>query len=140
MTSQEMKKPLWEAADKLRAQMDAAEYKHLVLGLICLKYVSDSFDERRREVADLLADPSSELHFTDDPAEQAKALEDRDYYTSANVFWGPQVARWETLRNQAKQPESGRLLDEALIAIEDFNPSLKNTLDNRVARPHVQPS
>jgi type I restriction enzyme M protein len=112
MTSQEMKKTLWEAADKLRAQMDAAEYKHLVLGLIFLKYVSDSFDERRREVAVMLADPASELHFSDDPAEQAKALEDRDYYTSANVFWVPPVARWETLRNQAKQPEIGRLLDE----------------------------
>ncbi|HEV2709891.1 MAG TPA: class I SAM-dependent DNA methyltransferase [Edaphobacter sp.] len=140
MTSQEMKKTLWEAADKLRAQMDAAEYKHLVLGLIFLKYVSDSFDERRREVAGLLADPVSELYFSDDVAEQAKALEDRDYYTSANVFWVPQVARWETLRNQAKQPEIGRLLDEALIAIEDFNPSLKNILDKRFARTQIEPS
>ncbi len=117
MTSQEMKKTLWEAADKLRAQMDAAEYKHLVLGLIFLKYVSDAFDERRREVAKLLADPTSELFFSDDPTEQAKALEDRDYYSSANVFWVPQVARWETLRNQAKQPEIGRLLDDALVAM-----------------------
>jgi type I restriction enzyme M protein len=91
MTSQEMKKTLWEAADKLRAQMDAAEYKHLVLGLIFLKYVSDAFEERRREVAVLLADPASELHFSDDAGEQATALEDRDYYTSANVFWVPQV-------------------------------------------------
>ena len=66
MTSQEMKKTLWEAADKLRAQMDAAEYKHLVLGLIFLKYVSDAFEERRREVAKLLADPASELYFSDD--------------------------------------------------------------------------
>ncbi len=140
MTSQEMKKTLWEAADKLRAQMDAAEYKHLVLGLIFLKYVSDSFDERRREVARLLAEPTSDLYFTDDTAEQAKALEDRDYYTSANVFWVPQVARWETLRNQAKQSEIGRLLDEALIAIEDFNPSLKNILDKRFARTQIEPS
>jgi type I restriction enzyme M protein len=93
MTSREMKKTLWEAADKLRAQMDAAEYKHLVLGLIFLKYVSDAFDERRREVAKLLAAPSSELFFSDDASEQAKALEDRDYYSSANVFWVPPVAR-----------------------------------------------
>src|SRR6185312_7614279 len=104
MTSQELKKTLWEAADKLRAQMDAAEYKHLGRGLIFLKYVSDSFDERRREVAGLLADPGSELYSSDDAAETTKALEDRDYYTSANVFWVPQVARWETLRKQAKQP------------------------------------
>ena len=140
MTSQEMKKTLWEAADKLRAQMDAAEYKHLVLGLIFLKYVSDAFDERRREVAKLLADPASELFFSDDAAEQAKALEDRDYYSSANVFWVPQVARWETLRNQAKQPEIGRLLDDALVAIEDVNPSLKNILDKRFARTQIEPS
>jgi type I restriction enzyme M protein len=140
MTSQEMKKTLWEAADKLRAQMDAAEYKHLVLGLIFLKYVSDAFDERRREVAKLLADPASELFFSDDEGEQVKALEDRDYYSSANVFWVPQVARWETLRNQAKQPEIGRLLDDALVAIEDVNPSLKNILDKRFARTQIEPS
>jgi type I restriction enzyme M protein len=85
--------------------MDEAEYKHLVLGLIFLKYVSDAFDERRREVAKLLADPASELFFTDDKAEQATALEDRDYYASANVFWVPQAARWESLCNQAKQSE-----------------------------------
>jgi type I restriction enzyme M protein len=106
MTSQELKKTLWEAADKLRAQMDAAEYKHLVLGFIFLKYVSDAFEERRRVVAGLLADPSSELYFTDDPAEQAKALEDRDYYTSANVFWVPPAARW---RRCGTRPSSRRL-------------------------------
>jgi type I restriction enzyme M protein len=70
MTSQELKKALWAAADNLRGQMDAAEYKHIVLGLIFVKYVSDAFDERR-EVARLLADPSSELYFNGDPAEQS---------------------------------------------------------------------
>ena len=74
----------------------------------------------QREVARLLADPASELHFSDDPGEQAAALEDRDYYTSVNVFWVPQVARWETLRNQAKQPEIGRLLDEALVTLRNL--------------------
>jgi type I restriction enzyme M protein len=139
MTSQEMKKTLWEAADKLRAQMDAAEYKHLVLGLIFLKYVSDSFDERRREVARIVADPASEWYLEDE-GDQVAALEERDYYASENVFWVPHVSRWETLRNQAKQPEIGRLLDEALIAIEDFNPSLKNILDKRFARTQIEPS
>jgi hypothetical protein len=62
-----------------------------VLGLVFLKYVSDSFDERRREVAAMLANPASELYFTDDAAEQAKALEDRDYNTSSNVVWGDTV-------------------------------------------------
>ncbi len=137
MTSQEMKKTLWEAADKLRAQMDAAEYKHLVLGLIFLKYVSDAFEERRRDVAALLADPTSELYFGDDPAEQASALEDRDYYTAANVFWVPAAARWETLRNQAKQSDIGRLLDEALIAIEDFNPSLRTSSTSASPAPRL---
>ena len=139
MTSQEMKKTLWEAADKLRAQMDAAEYKHLVLGLIFLKYVSDAFDERRREVARIVADPSSEW-FLDEEADRADALEETDYYKLANVFWVPQVARWETLLNQAKQPEIGRLLDDALVAIEDVNPSLKNILDKRFARTQIEPS
>lgn len=140
MTSGEMKATLWLAADKLRAQMDAAEYKHLVLGLIFLKYVSDAFEEHRRMVAEMLADPASEVYFTDDTAAQAESLEDRDYYTSANVFWVPPAARWETLRNQAKQPEIGRLLDEALIAIEDANPTLKNILDKRFARTQMEPS
>ncbi|MDR3735729.1 MAG: type I restriction-modification system subunit M N-terminal domain-containing protein [Acidobacteriaceae bacterium] len=82
--------------------MDAAEYKHLVLGLIFLKYVSDAFDERRREVAKLLVDPASELYFSDNAKEQAKALEDRDYYTLANVFWVPQAARWEARLQRRK--------------------------------------
>jgi len=66
MTSQELKKTLWAAADKLRGQMDAAEYKRFVLGLIFVKYVSDAFDQRRKEAAALLADPASELYFSDD--------------------------------------------------------------------------
>lgn len=139
MTSQEMKKTLWEAADRLRAQMDAAEYKHIVLGLIFLKYVSDAFEERRREIPRLVADPSSDFYI-EDPADRADVLEERDYYKLANVFWVPPAARWETLRNQAKQPEIGRLLDEALIAIEDANPTLKNILDKRFARTQIEPS
>ncbi|HWQ93283.1 MAG TPA: class I SAM-dependent DNA methyltransferase [Clostridia bacterium] len=139
MTNQEFKKTLWEAADKLRAQMDAAEYKHIVLGLIFLKYVSDSFDERRRQVAAQLADPSSDLYFSDDPKEQQAALEDRDYYTSANVFWVPLQARWETIRDQAKQPQIGTIVDDALGAIEDENPRLKNILDKRFARTQMEP-
>ncbi len=134
-----MKKTLWEAADKLRAQMDAAEYKHLVLGLIFLKYVSDAFAERRREIPELVADPASDLYI-EDPADRADVLEERDYYKLDNVFWVPPVARWEELRNQAKQPEIGRLLDEALVAIEDANPTLKNILDKRFARTQIEPS
>jgi type I restriction enzyme M protein len=139
MTSQELKKTLWATADKLRGQMDAAEYKHIVLGLIFVKYVSDAFDERRRQLAILLADPASELYFSDDHAEQAAALEDRDYYSSASVFWVPESARWEALRNQAKQPDIGDIVDKALVAIEGENPPLKNILDKRFARTQFPP-
>jgi type I restriction enzyme M protein len=130
----ELIKTLWEAADKLRCNMDAAEYKHIVLGLIFLKYVSDSFDERRQEVACMVAEPTSEYYFTDDPADQKAALEDRDYYTSTNVFWVPPVACWEELRNKAKQPDIGKIIDEALVAIGHENPSLKVILGKRFAR------
>lgn len=135
----ELTKTLWEAADKLRSNMDAAEYKHIVLGLIFLKYVSDSFDERRNEVACMVAEPTSEYYIGDDPADQEEALEDRDYYTSANVFWVPAAARWENIRNQAKQAGIGKIIDEALIAIEQENPRLKNILDKRFARAQLEP-
>lgn len=135
----ELIKTLWDAADKLRSNMDAAEYKHLVLGLIFLKYVSDSFDERKSDVAFMVAEPSSDYYIGDDPAEQKEALEDRDYYTSANVFWVPADARWEAIRNQAKQPDIGRIIDDALIAIENENPRLKGILDKRFARTQLEP-
>lgn len=136
MTSQELKKTLWAAADKLRGTMDAAEYKHIVLGLIFLKYISDAFDERRRQLAILLADPNSDHYFSDDPAEQAEALEDRDYYNEANVFWVPPSARWEKIRDQAKQSNIGGIVDDALVQIEEHNPPLKGILDKRFARTH----
>ena len=139
MTSQELKATLWATADKLRAQMDAAEYKHLVLGLIFLKYVSDAFDERRKEIPALVADPDGEFYIPD-PADRGDVLEERDYYEVANVFWVPAAARWETLRNHAKQPDIGRLLDDALVAIEDANPKLKGMLDKRFARTQIEPA
>ena len=98
----DIKKTLWATADKLRANMDAAEYKHLVLGLIFLKYVADTFAARRAEVQARLQNPADEFYFADaTPEDLAAELEDRDYYTSANVFWVPEVARWDTLRNLA---------------------------------------
>jgi len=88
----DIKKTLWAAADKLRANMDAAEYKHLVLGLIFLKYISDTFAARRAELAKRLADPKDE-YFLDGANAQdiATELEERDYYKEANVFWVPEV-------------------------------------------------
>ncbi len=138
MTDPELKKTLWAAADKLRSNMDAAEYKHVVLGLIFLKYISDAFDERRAELRAAFSDPRHELYIGDD-AQIPAMLEDRDFYTMANVFWVPETARWETLRNQAKQPDIGKRIDDALIAIEQDNARLKGILDKRFARTQLEP-
>jgi type I restriction enzyme M protein len=92
----DIKKTLWATADKLRANMDAAEYKHLVLGLIFVKYISDTFAARRAEVVARLADPSDEYFYGDASGEDLAAeADDRDYYTAVNVFWVPEAARWE---------------------------------------------
>ena len=113
---------LWQAADKLRNNMDAAEYKHVVLGLIFLKYISDAFEERHRQ---LQAD-----------AKSGAEPEDRDEYVSDNIFWVPKQARWSYLKDNAKQPSIGRLIDDAMLAIEHENPKqLKNVLPKDYARP-----
>ena len=112
---------LWQAADKLRNNMDAAEYKHVVLGLIFLKYISDAFDERH---AELVADKKSGA----DP-------EDPDEYKAENIFWVPKDARWASLQGKAKQPTIGKLLDDAMLAIERDNPTLKGVLPKDYARP-----
>ncbi len=112
---------LWAAAGKMRSYMDPAEYKHVVLGLIFLKYVSDSFQERYEALkAEEYADP-----------------EDRDEYLAENVFWVPQEARWDRLQADAKRPEIGRLIDDAMGAIERENPSLKGVLPKDYSRPSL---
>ncbi len=136
--NQDLKKTLWAAADKLRSSMDAAEYKHIVLGLIFLKYISDAFDERRAHLLAAFADVAGELHLPD-AADHGEALEERDYYTMANVFWVPAPARWETLRAQAKQADIGVRIDAALEAIEADNPRLKGILDKRFGRTQLEP-
>lgn len=134
-TLQDLEKTLWATADKLRANMDAAEYKHIVLGLIFLKYISDSFAGRRAELARRFAEAGDDYYLgSDDPELLAGELEERDYYKEVNVFWVPEAARWETLRAAAKQVDIGKRIDEALAAIEAENPSLKNILDKRYAR------
>ena len=134
----DIKKTLWATADKLRANMDAAEYKHLVLGLIFLKYVSDTFTARRAEVQARLQSPADEFYFADaSPEDLAAELEDRDYYKSANVFWVPEEARWETIRANAKSVEIGKFIDGALTLIEAENPKLKGILDKRYARAQL---
>ena len=112
---------LFLAADKLRSNMDAAEYKHVVLGLIFLKYISDAFEERRQEI---MKDKSSNP-------------EDRDEYISENVFWVPKEARWTQLQANAKQPTIGVLLDKAMDAIERDNPVLRGVLPKEYAKPSL---
>lgn len=133
----DFKQTLWKAADKLRAQMDAAEYKHIVLGLIFLKYISDTFVKQQDKVKDMVSEPSSEYFISEDPAEYAEELEERDYYLQDNVFWVPQEARWETLRSKAKQPNIGSLVDDAMTAIENENPPLRGKLDKRFGRSEL---
>jgi len=136
---EDIKKTLWATADKLRANMDAAEYKHLVLGLIFVKYVSDTFAARRAELTRRFADPADDYFLHDSDTELLVAeLEDRDYYREVNVFWVPESARWENLRAAAKQTDIGKSIDDALASIEVENPKLKGILDKRYARAEVQ--
>ncbi|AYY91212.1 N-6 DNA methylase [Acinetobacter baumannii] len=119
---------LWKAADKLRKNIDAAEYKHVVLGLIFLKYISDSFEAHYN----LLVLGEGEFAGADP--------EDRDEYTAYNVFFVPENARWSFLLNQAKQPNIGKLVDDAMEAIENDNPQLKGVLPKVYARQNLDPT
>lgn len=112
---------LWKAADKLRGSMDSGEYKHVVLGLLFLKYVSDKFETKYEELV----------------AEGAGFEEDTDEYTSENIFWVPKTSRWSYIRDNAKTTEIGQIIDDAMIEIEKENTSLRGVLDKRYARPEI---
>ena len=112
---------LWQSADKLRSNMDAAEYKHVVLGLIFLKYVSDSFTEKYDEL--------KAAGYGDE--------EDRDEYLADNIFWVPKEARWETIRAHANNPDIGEVIDSAMETIEKENDSLKGVLTKNYARQEL---
>jgi type I restriction enzyme M protein len=137
MTQDDIRKLLWEAADNLRIHLDAATYKHPVLGLIFLKYVSDRFELRRSNLDRWARDPESEYFVGEDQAEYI--VEDRDAYDEANVFWVPQKARWQQIRDSAKSPQIAKLLDEAMRAIERENDSLKGVLYKDFAKLEVEP-
>jgi type I restriction enzyme M protein len=112
---------LWSMADKLRNNMDAAEYKHVVLGLLFLKYISDAFEEEYERLSkDEWADP-----------------EDPDEYLANNIFWVPPEARWSHIKANAKKPEIGQIIDNAMVAIERDNKSLKGVLPKDYARPEL---
>ncbi|MDZ4349188.1 MAG: class I SAM-dependent DNA methyltransferase [Xanthomonadaceae bacterium] len=110
---------LFKTADKLRGNMEPSDYKHVALGLIFLKYISDAFEARHAELL----------------AESAEAAEDKDEYLADNIFWVPREGRWSHLKANAKRPEIGTLIDEAMRAIEKDNESLKGVLPKDYARP-----
>jgi len=126
----------WKMADKLRNNMDAGEYKHVVLGLVFLKYISDAFLERHTQLEYELGDPSSKWYVRE-PDMRYMALEDPDEYRAERVFWVPKEARWSYLLANAKQPTIGKLVDEAMIAIERDNPQLKGVLPKDYSRPSL---
>lgn len=165
----DLERKLWTAADKLRSNLDAAVYKHVVLGLIFLKYVSDAFEERQRELREQFTHPDHDYYM--DPDEYGGAgtqeyedniateLEVRDYYTEKNVFWVPVEARWQTLRDCAQLPPKaalpwnkpgkdepeemrsvGWLIDNAMEAVERENARLKNVLNKDFARVQLDSS
>ena len=120
-TQEPIETQLWKAADKLRKNIDAAEYKHVVLGLVFLKYISDAFDELFEKLQETpYADP-----------------EDAEEYKAENVFFVPQEARWAALQAQARNPEIGRLLDQAMDSIERQSPSLKGVLPKVYAKENL---
>ncbi len=135
MEKNNFKETLWKTADSLRAQMDAAEYKHIVLGLIFLKYISDSFTEQKEKIKEMVVNPKSDFFISENLSDiNEQDLEDRDYYKQDNVFWVPESARWETLRDQAKQSDIGAIIDRAMGDIESENQSLRGKLDKRFGR------
>lgn len=125
-------KKYWDSANVLRKNLDAAEYKHIVLGLVFLKYVSDSFSERREELAASFSDPKSDRYKPDAKRLQA-ALDDRNYYKEVNVFWVPESSRWEVIQEHAKQADIASMVDNALYEIEKENPKLEGIVERRYA-------
>ena len=119
VTSQGLEASLWEAADRLRSNMDAAEYKHVVLGLIFLKYVSDVFARRQAQLAALVEDPDSDYFMPTEAARQA-ILESRDEYTAEGVFWVPEGHRWDDLRKAAKQADIGTRIHVTNLPLDAF--------------------
>ena len=128
----EMEKELWESAEKLRGPVEAAEYKHVVLGLLFLKYMSDAFEKRRAELEELTRDPDSSYYCGDDEEERQYILNDRDEYYSENVLYVPEEARWQELQDNATSAQIGTKIDEAMRAVEEENPDqLKGMLHTR---------
>ena len=147
MTEQEFLKDLegklWQSANKLLPSLDAAVYKHVVLGLVFLKYVSDGFEKRSNDLRTAFSDPSHEYFLGEDADNEliSAELENKDFYTSANVFWVPSASRWgyvqDNIRLSVGSPlplggdfkGPGKLIDDSMELIEKENPKLKRILN-----------
>jgi type I restriction enzyme M protein len=138
LSTDELKK-FWDIANDLRKSLDAAEYKHIVLGLVFLKYISDSFEGRRAELEIEFADSQSE-RYKSDPKRRESALEERDYYKEVNVFWVPAKARWAEIQASSKQPKIAEMIDEALLVIERENPKLEGILERKYSDAKLTPA
>jgi len=131
--SKTLEQTLWEAADALRGNQEPSEYKHVVLGLVFLKYISDRFEERRAAITTSLSDPDSP-DYIPNAQRREHFIEDRDEYTAHNVFWVPAEARWQHVQDRAKLPSVGHDIDAAMDLIEKENPSLRGVLPRNYAR------
>src|SRR5699024_9419319 len=136
MTETEFKKYLWDAANKLRGSVDAAQYKYTVLGLVFLKYISDIFAAQRGVIEKRLSDPDSDYYMPEDMRAEAleELVEDRDFYSQDNVFWVPAEARFAHLLVTASEPKLGQRLDDAIADIEKENTKLRGVLYRDSAR------
>ena len=148
-----LEKKLWTSANKLLPSLDAAVYKHVVLGLIFLKYVSDAFELRRKELRQAFTNREHDYYLGVDAKEFIEEeLENRDYYTEANVFWVPPAARWHYLQDNIRLAlgsplplggefkGAGKLLDDAMELIEKENPKLKRILNKNYAQLQIDQS
>ena len=149
---QDLEKKLWTSANKLLPSLDAAVYKHVVLGMVFVKYVSDSFETRRQELKAAFADPLNEYFLGEDIDEEFinEELENRDFYTEKNVFWVPQAARWKYLQDSIRLSlgsplphggefkGAGKLLDDTMELIEKENPKLKRILNKNYAQLQIE--
>ena len=136
-TTKTLEQTLWDAADKMRGNLEAGEYKHVVLGLVFLKYISDAFEERRVWLESATADPANEDYYVKSAERRADIVEDRNEYAADNVFWVHTEARWGYLQDRAKQPEIGVLIDHAMDLVEAENPQLKGVLPKSFARAEI---
>lgn len=127
-------KELWAAADKLRGNVDSSDYKHIVLGLIFLKYVSDSFYHRKESLNEMFADSSNREYYIPGQEARKKMLEEKDMYKSKGIFYIPDNARWEFLRSKASLSDVAQYIDDAMETVEQVNPELTGVLPKNYVR------